>query len=92
MLALQAPEAQELTGRSRAELEHAMHFVAPTGDMYFGAAAVREALGRSKWKHLASVLASLPGAMFIAERVYRRVAGARYVLGCDGTSCKTKTR
>ena len=88
-LPLQSNEALEVSGRTGEELGHAIHFVNPDGGMFTGALAVQQALLRTKWKIPAILMGSIPGSMFIAEKVYERVANSRYTLGCDGVTCKT---
>jgi len=92
LLPLQEGSAERLTGRSAEQLRHSLHFVETDGTMLTGAAAVREALLYTRWKYLVKMLASVPGTMFIAETIYRRVAESRNILGCDGVTCNKDVR
>ena len=84
---LQAPEARDLSGRSTEELVHSMHFVRADGEVFTGAAAVRQALLHTRWRTLTRTISAVPGLMFVAEWVYVRVAANRSRFGCEGESC-----
>jgi predicted DCC family thiol-disulfide oxidoreductase YuxK len=71
---------------SREALEEAMHLVSPTGEVRKGARAGEEILRLlPRWRPSALVF-RIPGVRWVAERVYRWVAGNRHRLGC-GDHC-----
>ncbi len=74
LMPLQDPEAPSATGRPPEALARAAHLVDVDGRVYAGAAALRELARwlRGGWV-IRSVLA-VPGAMTLAERVYRWIA------------------
>ncbi|MGD8699284.1 MAG: DUF393 domain-containing protein [Gemmatimonadales bacterium] len=78
----------ERYGVSREDAEQAMQLVGPSGAVWAGATAARElawllpALRPFAW------LFRLPGAMFLAERVYRWIARHRHRFGCESRVCR----
>ncbi|KPK63921.1 MAG: hypothetical protein AMS21_06470 [Gemmatimonas sp. SG8_38_2] len=78
----------ERFGVSRLAAEEAMHLVAPTGTVWRGAAATREIVRLLPRIRLLAWLFHLPGAMLIAERVYRSVAKRRHRFGCNSSACR----
>lgn len=78
----------ERYGVSRAAAEEAMHLVVPSGAVWRGAAAAREVLRLLPRLRLTVWLFRLPGAMFVAERVYRWVARRRHHFGCSSAVCR----
>ena len=70
LLPLQDPQAVELTGKPKDVLVQAMHLVRVDGAVFAGASAVREALAYVSWGWLARGALQIPGAMFVADRVY----------------------
>ncbi len=68
--------------------EEAMHLVAPSGTVWRGAAAAREVLRLLPRLRLLVWVFHIPGAMFVAERVYRWVARRRHRFGCDSPVCR----
>ena len=89
LLPLQDPQAVELTGKPKDVLVQAMHLVRVDGAVFAGASAVREALAHVSWGWLARGALRIPGSMFVADRVYRRVAVRRQGMGCGGGHCAT---
>jgi acetyl esterase len=87
-LPLQEEEAPRLAGRTRAQLLEAMHLVTATGEVFAGAAAAREVLVHARWGMVPRMAFRLPGAMFVADRVYRWVAARRQNIGCGGEHCR----
>lgn len=87
-LPLQEDEALELADRTRAELREAMHLVTATGEVFAGAAAAREVLVHVPWGWVPRMIFRLPGAMFLADRVYSWVAARRQNIGCGGEHCR----
>jgi len=81
------PRAEQLTGAAREDLLAAMHCVRPSGRMAKGARAVRMLGLRVPMLAPLAVLMWVPGVIWVAEWVYRRVANNRYVLsrvfGCE---------
>ncbi len=75
-------------GVSRAAAGEAMHLVAPSGTVWRGAAAAREAARLLPGVRWLVVLFGLPGAMAVAERVYRWVARRRHRFGCSSEACR----
>ncbi len=75
-------------GLSRAAAEEAMHLVSPREEVWRGAQAGREIVQLLPGGKLLSWLFRLPGAMFIAERVYRWVARRRHRFGCESDVCR----
>ena len=75
-------------GVSRGGAEEAMHLVSPSGEVYRGAEAAREVLRLLPGLAPAAWLFRTPGAMFVAERVYRWVARRRHRFGCDSPACR----
>ncbi len=78
----------ERFGVSREAAEEAMHLVAPSGDVWRGAAAARETLRQLPRLRPAAWLFRLPGAMFIAERIYGWIARRRHRYGCESETCR----
>lgn len=75
-------------GVSRAAAEEAMHLVAPSGTVWRGASAARELLRLlPRYRYLAWIF-HIPGAMWVAERVYRWVARRRHRFGCESPACR----
>lgn len=73
-LPLQDPSALALTRRPREALEQAVHLVRPDNAVFSGAAALRELLGYLPLGWIGRPLFVVPGALPIAERLYRWVA------------------
>lgn len=73
-LPLQDPRAAALTGRSRAALEQAAHVVLPSGEVLAGAAGFRALCPYLPAGVLPHVVLRIPGALPVAERVYRWIA------------------
>jgi len=71
---LQDPAASDLSGRGADQLRMAVHFVRPDGEVFAGAAAVREAARYLRGGPLVLGVAALPGVMPLAERFYGWVA------------------
>ena len=67
----------------RADLEEAMHLVSPDRQVLKGAAALPALLRMMPGGAPLAWLYRLPGAPWLAARVYRLVAGNRHRLGCD---------
>jgi predicted DCC family thiol-disulfide oxidoreductase YuxK len=81
--------ATTMSGKTRAELERAMHFVAADGRVFAGAGAVQELLRFVSWGWLPRAAFRLPGFMPVAERIYGLVAARRTRVGCGGKHCET---
>lgn len=75
-------------GIRRADLEEAMHLVAPDGRVWRGAAAAREVLRLLPGWRWASYALRIPGALAIAERVYRWIARRRHAIPCESGVCR----
>ena len=75
-------------GVSREAAEEAMHLVAPSGTVWRGAEAAREVLRLLPPVRPLAWLFGAPGAMFVAEAVYRWIARRRHRLGCDSEVCR----
>jgi predicted DCC family thiol-disulfide oxidoreductase YuxK len=75
-------------GVTRQAAADAMHLVSPAGDVWSGAAAAREVLKLLRWLRPLAWLFYLPGAMFVAERVYRWIARRRHRFGCGSAVCR----
>ncbi len=82
-------QAADLThyGVTLEATEQAMHLVSPSGEVWRGAAAAREIFKLLPGARPLAWLFRLPGAMFIAERVYDWVARRRHRFGCDSEAC-----
>lgn len=78
----------ERFGVSRTAAEEAMHLVAPSGAVWRGAEAAREILRLLPRTRRLAWLFRVPGAMYVAGRVYRWVARRRHRLGCDSAVCR----
>lgn len=74
LLPLQDPGAPALARRPREELERAVHLVRTDGAVFAGAWAAREALAYLPGGRLLRAPLHLPGAMAVADRVYRWAA------------------
>lgn len=74
VLPLQSPFAEEVSGRRRVALSGAAHLVCPDGTVFAGAAAARELFRYLRGGWFLTGLLRLPGAMFVAERLYRWIA------------------
>lgn len=74
-------------GLSREAAEEAMHLVSPGGEIWRGAAAAREILKLVPRGRPLAWIFKLPGAMFVAERVYGWVARRRHRFGCESAFC-----
>ena len=73
-LALQDPRAPALAGRPRRELERAAHVVLPDGRVLEGARAFRAMCQYLPGGWIVRALLMLPGAIFVADAVYRWIA------------------
>ena len=73
-LPLRELEASMLSGRPESALRQAVHLVRPDGAVFAGAAAVRESCRYVRGGWLVLAVASIPGIMPIAERVYGYIA------------------
>lgn len=74
LLPLQDPAAPALARRPREVLERAAHLVRPDGAVFAGASAAREVFAYLPAGWLPRALLAVPGAMPVAERVYRWIA------------------
>jgi predicted DCC family thiol-disulfide oxidoreductase YuxK len=74
LLPLQDSRATELSGQPRERLEQAAHLVRPDGAVFAGAAAAREAFRYLRGGRAVGFVATVPGLMPVAERVYAWVA------------------
>ena len=74
LVPMQDPTAEQTSGRSRAALEQAAHFVRPDGAVFAGAAAAREFFRYVPGGWLVRFALSMPGAMPVAERIYAWIA------------------
>lgn len=75
-------------GVTRQAAEDAMHLVSPQDEVWSGAAAAREVLKRLPWLSPLAWLFYLPGAMLVAERIYRWIARRRHRFGCESAVCR----
>lgn len=75
-------------GVSPQAAEEAMHLVAPSGEVWRAATAARELLRLLPRGRALSWLFRLPGAIFVAEHVYRWVAKRRHRFGCSSAVCR----
>jgi predicted DCC family thiol-disulfide oxidoreductase YuxK len=89
-IGLREPTATRLSGRTRAELERAMHLVTPDGAVFAGAAATRELFRVIPWGWLPRIAFALPGAMRVADRIYGWVVSRRRTIGCGGEHCSVR--
>jgi predicted DCC family thiol-disulfide oxidoreductase YuxK len=80
-LPLQDSQAERLTGRSRVALEEAAHVVLPSGEVLAGAAALRAICPFLPLGWLPGLVFGFPGALPLAERVYRWIAWHRGPVG-----------
>jgi predicted DCC family thiol-disulfide oxidoreductase YuxK len=76
-----------LPGIERKELEQAMHLVSPDGSVLKGAAALPAILRLVPGGKPVAPLLRLPGASWLAARVYRMIARSRHRLGCGSRTC-----
>lgn len=74
LLPLQDPGAPGLAHRPREELQQAAHLVRPDGAVFAGAAAARELCAYLPLGWIPRALFALPGALPLAEKVYRWIA------------------
>lgn len=73
---------------SRQAAATAMHLVSPRGTVSQGAEAARELLRLLPRTRRFVWLFQLPGAMTVAERVYRWMARRRHRFGCSSEECQ----
>jgi predicted DCC family thiol-disulfide oxidoreductase YuxK len=78
----------ESYGVGRQAAEESMHLVSPAGVVWRGAEAARQLLQLLPRLRPVAWLFRLPGAMFLAERVYRWIARRRHRFGCRSTACR----
>ena len=78
----------ERYGVSRRAAEEAMHLVSPAGAVWRGAQAARELLRLLPGLQPLAWLFRAPGAMFVAEHVYRWIARRRHRFGCQSAACR----
>jgi acetyl esterase len=76
-----------IPGLSRDALEHAMHLVSPTGEVFAAAAAAPPLLRLLPGGRILAAPLALPAAGRIAAAVYRWVARHRHRLGCTSPAC-----
>jgi predicted DCC family thiol-disulfide oxidoreductase YuxK len=76
----------------RAELEQAMHLVAPDREVLKGAAALPAILRLIRGGPPLALLYRLPGVPWLAARAYRMVARNRHRLGCGSSTCSLDGR
>jgi len=74
---LRDSEATRRTGRDTTALSKAVHFVRPDGGVTEGATALRDVLRYLRGGRLVAWAFALPGAMWVADRVYAGVAARR---------------
>ena len=87
-VAFQQPaELIDLPFIPRAALEQAMHLVTPDDAIYAGADAVPPMLRVLPGGRLVAWVFAIPGARWLARRVYRVVARNRHRLGCGSSTC-----
>jgi predicted DCC family thiol-disulfide oxidoreductase YuxK len=81
LLPLQAPNAWELTGRSREQLKESLYWIGADGTRASGAEAVNAALSVAIDNPLpADVYRMIPGMRALQEHIYRWVAAHRATL------------
>jgi predicted DCC family thiol-disulfide oxidoreductase YuxK len=73
-LPLQDPSAPAVAHRKIEELRRAVHLVTPEGEVFAGARAAREVCRYLPGGRLVRLFFALPGAMPVAERVYRWIS------------------
>ena len=83
----QTADLQSL-GLNRGAVEEAMHLVSPNGKSWRGAAAARELLTLLPGGRALAWLFALPGAMYVAEHIYRWIARRRHRFGCGSDLCR----
>ncbi len=88
LLPLQDEQAVGLSGRTRDQLEAAIHLIRPDGSVFDGADAAHELLSLIWWGWLPRTVLRVPGAMPLARRLYRWVAARRRGFGCGGDHCR----
>lgn len=94
MLDMNDPHAQQRFPQVTPEMaQRELHLVAPDGQFYQGADAVRETLLRLPDLRGLGMLMGFPGVMLFARPLYGLIAANRYLLGgrvepCDDGSCK----
>jgi predicted DCC family thiol-disulfide oxidoreductase YuxK len=71
----------------REDLERAMHLVAPSGEIFSGADALRALLPVLKWGRAAAAIFNVPGVPALARRIYAIVARNRHRLNCGSSTC-----
>lgn len=74
LVPLQDPRAPLLTGQPPTALRTAVHLVRSDGNVFAGAAAVREAFRYLRGGRIVRGMLSIPGAMPVAERLYGWIA------------------
>ncbi|PDW03305.1 thiol-disulfide oxidoreductase DCC family protein [Candidatus Viridilinea mediisalina] len=96
ILDMNDPQAQVRFPQVTPEMaQRELHLVAPDGQFYQGADAVRETLLRLPDLRGLGLLMGLPGVMLFARPIYGLIAANRYLLGgrveaCDDGSCKSR--
>jgi len=73
-LPLQHEAASRVSGQPVTRLRQAVHFVRGDGEVFAGAAAVRELSQHLRGGWVVRAVAALPGVMPVAERAYERIA------------------
>ena len=89
-LPLHDRRAVEVAGRSRQELLRAVHVVHPDGAVVHGAEAVRDVLRYLRGGRLFAWLFELPGALWLAKRIYAWAAERRVT--CANGDTETDSR
>jgi predicted DCC family thiol-disulfide oxidoreductase YuxK len=74
LLPLQDDDAPTLSGQRREQLMQAAHFVRPEGEVFAGAAAVRELARYLTGGWVLRLLFRLPGGMWLGARTYAWIA------------------
>lgn len=85
---LSHPEASALAaGIEREQLLEALHCIAPGGKVHRGARAIRRIAMRMPLTAPLALILWIPGMIFAAEWIYRRVSQSRHrlsrLVGCD---------
>jgi predicted DCC family thiol-disulfide oxidoreductase YuxK len=73
-LPLEHEVASQVSGQPVMRLRQAVHFVRRDGEVFAGAAAVRELSRHLRGGWIVRAVAALPGVMPVAERAYVRIA------------------
>ena len=73
-LSLHDPRASGIARRPRSELQRAAHLVRPDGQVFAGAAAVRELCAFLPMGWLPGMVLRIPGVLPVAERLYAWIA------------------